>query len=355
MTRVWDIPVHDSTRVSDVRAAADAAAADAGFSELRRASAALVATELATNLLRYGGGGRVLIETLPHPAADAPREVQILCVDHGPGIPDLHLALRDGYSSTGDSLGAGLGTCRRTADVFDVHSVPGRGTVALARLSRVPPERHGTRPADLRPVRAGGVHVPLPGLEHSGDAWSQRSDGGVLDVLVADGLGHGLKAADASDAAVRHFHGRPPGGTPETVLRGMDGALRATRGAAIAVVRVDPAAGRLEFAGLGNIGARIYSGGRWQHLMSRPGIVGVHRPSRYAAVTHPWTADTVLVLHSDGLPSRWQYLGDPVADHHDPATLAAVILRDASSQARLSPDDTTIAVVTAVPAQQERV
>ncbi|MET9872686.1 phosphatase, partial [Streptomyces sp. NPDC006386] len=61
MSRVWETPVHDSTRVRDVRVAAEAASARARLDPHRTAIAALVATQLATNLLKHAGGGSVLI------------------------------------------------------------------------------------------------------------------------------------------------------------------------------------------------------------------------------------------------------------------------------------------------------
>ncbi|WP_344368397.1 anti-sigma regulatory factor, partial [Streptomyces indiaensis] len=141
MPRVWDVPVRDSTRVRDARVAAEEAAMLAGLDERRTAAAALVATELATNLLKHAEGGQVLIDVVAAPVlredrADA-RMVQIAAVDHGPGIADVPAALRDGFS-TSRSLGAGLGTCVRLCDDFALHSVPGRGTVAVARVSAAP-------------------------------------------------------------------------------------------------------------------------------------------------------------------------------------------------------------------------
>ena len=211
MTRVWDVPVHDSTRVRDVRVAAEAASAYAGLDDKRTHAASLVATELATNLLKHAGGGQVLVETVNPRSADrycAPGvlpSVQILTVDHGPGIRDIAAALGDGYSTTG-SLGAGLGTCRRIADQFDLYSTPGRGTLALARIttSRAPgvaPEPEGL------PARAGGLHVSLSAAEHSGDAWACAVTGSRMTLMVADGLGHGPEAVcahpdrDADNAA----------------------------------------------------------------------------------------------------------------------------------------------------------
>ncbi|AXE83526.1 anti-sigma regulatory factor [Streptomyces sp. Go-475] len=141
MPRVWDVPVRDATRVRDARVAAEGAAALAGLDERRTAAAALVATELATNLLKHAEGGQVLIDVVdpaePVDGRTRARVVQIAAIDHGPGIPDVPAAVRDGFSTT-RSLGAGLGTCLRLADDFALHSTPGRGTVAVARVGSTP-------------------------------------------------------------------------------------------------------------------------------------------------------------------------------------------------------------------------
>ncbi|MFF3849211.1 SpoIIE family protein phosphatase [Streptomyces sp. NPDC002328] len=344
MPRVWDIPVHDSTRVRDARVAAEEAAALAELDESRTAVTALVATELATNLLKHGGGGRLLVDVVAPPSGRAGVVVQIAAVDHGPGIDDVRAALGDGFSTTG-SLGAGLGTCRRVADDFDLHSVPGRGTVALARVGAILPRSY-TR--DPLPARAGGVNVPFGGDAFSGDAWTFVRAEDRLTLMLADGLGHGPEAARASTAAVEEVH-RSAGLRPAEVLRRLDGALRGTRGAAVALAQLDVRTGRLRFAGIGNVGARLREGDTWRHLLSRPGIVGVHRPSSLPETEAAWGPDRLLVLHSDGLPSRWAPPSDPRLPAADPAVTAAVTVRDASSSARPVRDDTAVAVLSPTP------
>ncbi|MFE9444573.1 SpoIIE family protein phosphatase [Streptomyces sp. NPDC006602] len=346
MPRVWEIPVHDSTRVRDARVAAERAAAPAGLDEPRTAAAALVATELATNLLKHAGGGRILVDVVdpPTPSGGAARLVQIAAIDHGPGIADVAAAVRDGFSTT-RSLGAGLGTCRRIADDFGLHSAPGRGTVALARV--------GARPTEAVPfaaVRAGGVNVPFAGADHSGDAWAWARSGDRLTLMLADGLGHGPDAARASTAAVEALH-RAAHLPPAEALVHLDTALRGTRGAAVAVAQVETRAGLLRFAGVGNIGARLRDGDRWRSLLSRPGIVGVHRHATLREDRMPWAADRLLILHSDGLPSRWTPPADAELLAADPAVVAAVTLRDASSSARPVRDDTAVAVLAPTPAE----
>ncbi|MER7055626.1 ATP-binding SpoIIE family protein phosphatase [Streptomyces sp. NPDC000351] len=347
MPRVWDVPVHDSTRVRDARVAAEHAATLAGLDEQHTATAALVATELATNLLKHAGGGQVLIDVVAPTVLTAERDetrlVQVVTVDHGPGIADVAAALSDGFSTT-RSLGAGLGTCARLADDFDLHSVPGRGTVVVARIGAAPDGNRAARPGPAAGVRAGAVNVPFGGADYSGDAWAWVRAGDRVTLMLADGLGHGPEAARASTAAVEALRGSAHL-APAEALRRLDTALTGTRGAAVAVAQVDTRAAVLRFAGIGNIGARLCEGGTWRHLVSRPGIVGTHRPTTLREQEAAWADDRVLVLHSDGLPSRWTPTPDTCRTAADPAVTAAVTVRDASSSARPVRDDTAVAVL----------
>ncbi|MET8168673.1 ATP-binding SpoIIE family protein phosphatase [Streptomyces sp. NPDC005329] len=380
MTRVWDVPVHDSTRVRDARVAAESAAALAGLDRSRAADAALVATELATNLLKHARGGQLLVEAVAPPSGRAgDLLVQIVAVDHGPGMSDVPAALGDGFSTAG-SLGAGLGTCRRLADDFDLHSVPGRGTVALARIGgpartrgrreptpgqasvqsagqtpeQAPDQAGAAAPGDVSPasaslsVRVGGVNIPFRGAACSGDAWTCVRDRDLLTLMLADGLGHGPEAARASTTAVHEVR-RSPHLPPAELLRLLDAALRGTRGAAVAVAQLDLRTGRLLFAGVGNVGARLREGDSWRHLLSRPGIVGAHRPTTLPETEATWAEDRLLVLHSDGLPSRWAPPVDPRLLSCDPAVTAAATVRDAGSSARPVRDDTAVAVLSPTP------
>ncbi|GAA5207712.1 SpoIIE family protein phosphatase [Streptomyces thinghirensis] len=346
MSRVWDVPVHDTTRVRDVRVAAEAACARAGLDSQRTAVGALVATELATNLLKHAGGGRIVINLAQDPDIDEGTSswVQVTSLDHGPGIPDVEAALRDGCTTVPASLGAGLGTCLRVSNTFDLHSRRGQGTVAVARVGPAPAARARTlRPG--RGVRAGGINVSLAQDEYSGDAFGCVRSGSRLTLMLADGLGHGIRAAQAAVAAVaqlRNTAGRPP----DEVLRSIHGVLRSTRGAAVVVGQADVATGRFSFCGVGNVGARLHSGGTWRPLLSHPGIVGARLPASLPLQHGTWRADSLLLVHSDGLPSRWTPPTDPQLLTLDPALIAAVVLREASSAARPLHDDTSVAVLT---------
>ena len=101
-----------------------------GFSVVNQTKLVTAASELARNTIVYGGGGTVTIEAFDSAAA---QKLQVTFEDRGPGIPDLELALRDGYTS-GNGMGIGLGGSRRLVDEFEIDSRPGEGTrVRIAR------------------------------------------------------------------------------------------------------------------------------------------------------------------------------------------------------------------------------
>jgi anti-sigma regulatory factor (Ser/Thr protein kinase) len=347
VSRVWDIPVHDSTRVREVHVAAESAAAHAGLTPHRTAITALLATELATNLLKHAGGGHIvinLVERVPAGPDTRGPSVQLLSLDHGPGITDVTVALRDGYTTATASLGAGLGTCVRISNDFDLHSTPGRGTVAVARIDHEPPSRHARPEQSPTGPRAGGVNVSLARAEFSGDTWAWTRCGTRTTLMLADGLGHGPKAAEASGAAAAEL-ARTAHLPPAEILRRLHTRLRPTRGAAVAVAQLDTDAAQLCFGGVGNIGARLHTADGWQPLLSHPGIVGAHYPATVPVQRVAWRPGSLLVLHSDGLPSRWTPPDDALLLARDPAVVAAAILRDAGSDARPARDDTCVAVL----------
>ena len=99
-------------------------AIEAGFSLVDQTKVVTAASELARNTLEHGGGGTARVELLTDGGR---RGVRLTCEDQGPGIPDLQLALKDGYTSRG-GLGLGLGGARRLVNEFAIESRPGSGT-----------------------------------------------------------------------------------------------------------------------------------------------------------------------------------------------------------------------------------
>ena len=126
------VPIKTGEDVVRVRQKVRVRATEAGLSLVDQTKLITAASELARNTLDYGKGGEARIETLA-----APRKgVRIAFCDKGPGIPDVQLALKDGYTS-GNGLGHGLGGARRLVDDFDIKTVVGEGTsVTIARWKR---------------------------------------------------------------------------------------------------------------------------------------------------------------------------------------------------------------------------
>ena len=116
--------VRSSEDVVAVRQVVREAAVAAGFSLVDQTKIVTAASELARNMVIYGGGGALHLATLND---GAKRGVRLTFEDQGPGIADVEQALRDGFTS-GSGLGLGLGGARRLVNDFEIDSRPGEGT-----------------------------------------------------------------------------------------------------------------------------------------------------------------------------------------------------------------------------------
>jgi serine/threonine-protein kinase RsbT len=119
------LPVRSGEDVVKVRQAVRSLAMDLGFSLVEQTKVITAASELARNTVTYGGGGEVRIERLNQ----GPKRtgLRLTFEDRGPGIPNIELALTDGYT-TGTGLGLGLNGARKLSHEFDIWSQPGVGT-----------------------------------------------------------------------------------------------------------------------------------------------------------------------------------------------------------------------------------
>src|SRR5512138_3420248 len=123
-----EVAVTDDSSVAQARRIAQAQGVAVGFTEVRAGQLAIVATELSTNLLKHGRGGKLLV-------GDSDAAIDLLALDRGPGMADVAKCLADAYSSTG-TPGNGLGAVRRMSQVFEVASWPNMGTGVFARITR---------------------------------------------------------------------------------------------------------------------------------------------------------------------------------------------------------------------------
>ena len=321
-----EMQVADDSAVAAARRRALAVAANVGLDETRAGQLALVATELSTNLLKHGGGGRLLI-------GDAVNHVDLLALDRGPGMADVGRCMADGFSSSG-TPGTGLGAVRRLAQALHVASWPGLGTAVFARVAR-----QGAPPAQ---DDAAGLSVAKAGEDACGDAWTSRVDDQAGAWLVVDGLGHGSEAALAANAAIAQFQ-RGESAAVTEALQAVHLAMRHTRGGAVAVARVEWAASTVAFAGLGNIAAALVNAsGQVRHLVSLNGIAG-HNARKIHAFEYP-CGDGLLIMHSDGISAGWSPQRYPGFTRLHPMLLAGLLYRDFGRER----DDATVVVARTV-------
>lgn len=320
------IAVREMSQAGQVRRAASALAEQIGLDAEETGRVGLVATEAATNLVKHAQGGEIVLTTVQEPET---RAVEIVALDHGPGIRDMDIAMRDGFSTAG-SLGGGLGAIRRNSSRFDLYSGTS-GTILFARVGPPgDPAIEGLfRPAVGRAVgsiEVGAVQVPCPGEEVSGDSWAVAHTPDGTTVLVMDGLGHGVEAHEAAALASRVFE-RHAEEAPASILQRIHESLRPTRGATGAVLKLDLRDRSALFAGIGNISASVHANGESRSMVSHHGVLG-HSVRKFHEFVYPWPPRSLVVLHTDGIGTHWDLVRYPGLEQRRPALIAAALYRD---------------------------
>lgn len=319
--------VGEPSQVGEARRGAAGLGAAAGLDADQQGKLALVITELGRNLVKHAGGGVLIARVLEGGS------VEVLAVDRGPGMASVSDCFRDGYSTAG-SPGTGLGAVGRLSSVVDVYSAQPGGTVILAQVGggdRREPPRHPT-------MQVGVVSVAKAGEDVCGDGWAAAGAPDFPAFMVVDGLGHGLRAADAARLAIQAFEGVATH-SPGAQVAVIHDALRGSRGAAVAVARLDHARGVLTYAGVGNVAGVVVAEGAARHLVSGNGTAG-HSAAPIREFTYPWPSGALLVMHSDGLGHRWRFERYPGLERRHPSVVAGVLYRDWSRER----DDVTVLV-----------
>jgi len=304
--------VEDASAVAACRQAVQNMAERLRFPAARIGQLALAVTEAASNLHKHAEQGSLLLcvnRDGPQPGID------LVTIDAGPGVRDVSAALRDGHSTAG-TLGIGLGAIQRLADFADLYSRPGHGTSLVARFCVSPP---------VSQPRWAGLIRPITGETECGDAYGVVPADGVVTAVLCDGLGHGPLAAAAAAVGVAAVLD-DPAGEPAALLERVHRRMSGTRGGAVGVVQVSGQLAR--FAGLGNVAASIVSDGQRKSMVSIPGIAGVQaRTIRQFEYDVP--PGSAVIVHSDGVSSRWEAAALPALEARDPLLIAAVLLAEA--------------------------
>lgn len=334
------LQVKETSYVGEARRQAASLAESLDFDETHTGHVSIIVTELATNLLKHAGGGEIILRAIQDGDLVG---IETISLDKGPGIRNIGESLRDGYSTVG-SPGTGLGAIQRLSSVFDLYSPPGQGLVVLSRIWRQTDRIYS--PVTQLPADVGVVCLPLWGEERCGDNWSIYQSSGRAMFMLADWLGHGLYASEASSEAKIIFK-KYINESPAQIMTYMHSSLRRTRGAAVVVAELLFSQRLLRFVGVGNISGRIISDSGIQNLVSYNGTVGLEA-RRIQEFIYPWPDDGVLILHSDGLASHWSLDNYPGLRGRSPGLIAGVLYRDHKRER----DDTSVLVAREVRSQK---
>ena len=319
--------ITEPSQVGEARRAAMVFARDSGFGDADTEKAAIIVTELASNLVKHAGGGQIIVQ-----ANNARTGIEILALDKGAGIKNIGESLRDGFSTAG-SAGQGLGAVRRLATAFEIFSQPDQGTIVWCSLrSKIHPENSK--------FAIGALSLPHPNETVCGDGWASRRFDGICQTLVVDGLGHGEQAALAAQTAIKLFEQQTRILPTVELLQLIHQVLRSTRGAAAAVATLDAAANKVRFAGIGNIAGVIVTDDKQRQMVSHNGTAGFEARKMHEFV-YDWDPSAILILHSDGLQTRWnldKYAGIRL---RQPSLIAGLLYRDFSRES----DDVTILAI----------
>jgi anti-sigma regulatory factor (Ser/Thr protein kinase) len=308
------LQVSDPSQVSEARRRVCHYATSVGLPQEYIDRAAIVVTELATNLVKHAGGGHIHARQFEDAGGTG---LELLALDRGPGMTDVGRCMEDGYSTAG-SPGTGLGAIQRLTNEVRIYSRPAQGSAVLARIP--------IRASGGSGVALGAALAPYPGEQVCGDAWSFVASSCGPTMVLADGSGHGVEAARAAEIGLRSFADNA-NGSCEAIVEAMHLALGPTRGAAVAVARIDTAAHVVRFVGVGNIGALLVHADGTRHMVSHNGVAG-HVAPRIREFVHEYSRNPLVILYSDGVATRWDLASYPGLALQHPSLIAGVLLRD---------------------------
>lgn len=316
MKNIFTIKINEQSGVSEARRLSSYAATAMGFNETDLGRIGIIVTEMCRNLVKHTKqGGEFLLFRIKRGTCEG---LELLAIDKNPGIKNIAEAMRDGFSTAG-SPGTGLGSIKRLSDFFDIYSLDGLGTAVLARIWM------NKQPVQEHKFEISGINLPKPGEQVSGDKWTWKTSLQGITVIVADGLGHGLEASNASMEAVKTFEAAS--GSADKLVFSIHQSLTHTRGAAVAVSELELKTKTVKYCGVGNIAGVIVSPAGSRSMISHNGIVG-HEARKVQVFDYPWGDNSLLIMHSDGMTSRWNLDKYPGLLVKSTSIICGVLYRD---------------------------
>lgn len=268
-----------------------------GFTPHRAAETDIIVAELTSNLMKFANGGELLYRA----NIDGEyKEIEIYCLDKGVGFDNVVKIMNDGYSSS-NTLGHGLGSIKRLSNDFQIYSMKNWGCVQYVKICEKPDlEIHSAKSG----LNHATIAVNYPGEKLCGDGYYIKQTSKGFQIFVGDGLGHGESANEAVEAAIKAFR-QTIETEPAAILRDIHIKVKKTRGLVATIASVDYKSEVWNICGIGNINTRIYNGLDNKTYTPYNGIIGHNVPRTLNNTIVPYRRHQIIIMHSDGLRTRW--------------------------------------------------
>lgn len=325
--------IEDRSHLSFIKREIHNAVAQAGFASQRAGEIDIIVSELCSNVVKHANGGELLYRLISGNEGNV--HFELYSLDNGPGTNDIHRYMKDGLSST-NTLGHGLGSIKRLSNFFQIYSLEGWGTVAYTQvaLKTVKPRHARENKFNYRVIQ-----TCVAGEQSCGDGYLVKETNDHTWVFVGDGLGHGIHAHEAVEAA-RNVVITSKETDPVAILRDIHASVKKTRGLVASIAILDHDLKLWKICGVGNIHTRLCQGLTAKNYMAHNGIVGLNIPGNLKAYEVALEDYQWLTFCSDGIKTRWDVSRYPSLLKYDPAIIAAVIFKDFSRRS----DDSTILI-----------
>lgn len=295
-------------------------ALEIGFTPHRAAETDIIVAELTSNLIKYANGGELLYRA--HLEEDQ-KQIEIYCLDNGMGFENVAKIMNDGYSSS-NTLGHGLGSIKRLSNDFQIYSMRNWGCVQYVKICEKPDFKF---PLLKTGLNYATIAVNYPGEKLCGDGYYIKHSSKGFQIFVGDGLGHGEAANDAAQLAIKVFR-QTTEWDPAEILREIHSKVKKTRGLVATIASVDYKSEVWTLCGIGNINTRIYNGLENKTYTPYNGIIGHNIPRTLNNTIVPYKKHQIIIMHSDGLRTRWNLNDMTSIFKHNPGIIAASLLKE---------------------------
>lgn len=284
--------VSQQTDVLSARRLARETAMSLGFDHIAVTETEIAVSELATNLVKHKTiKGEIIIRVLEN---EDRLGLEIRSEDQGPGIKDLASAMREGESTAG-TLGIGLLGVKRLMDEFSITSQISTGTVVVARK--------WLYTKSFSKMQFSVLSRPKPGENSSGDAYFIKNTPSWAIWAVIDVLGHGEAAHEIALKIIKMLEDNYTQPL-ESIINICHQGLRHTRGAAMALGRLDLKRRLLEHISIGNVETRILGSAEAIRPICFNGTLGMAM-ERHKVIEYPFPEGATVIMFSDGIIGRF--------------------------------------------------